>query len=298
MEGRRRSPPARAGARRAARRAGRSSRSCRPPRARCAARLGDVTAREPRCAPSVSGDPRVGGTLTCDRGTLGRHRDAPYDVPTTSGSREDYGEAIDGADAATYVVTAEDAGRRRCSARCTRVNGQRGLATRSPTRSLARAPESRSAPRLSGDARLGGELRCTRGVWDDRDLPPYATTFAWLRDGEAIEGAETDRYIVTAADLGHRAGLRGDRRGRVERRPAPSRSRRRRVNRVLPGARRRPADRRRRDLLARRLGRRGPRAVRGRLPVAARRRADRARAAPSTYTRRARSTPATRSPAG
>ena len=66
----------------------------------------------------------------------------------------------------------------------------------------ARSPEARTAPVLTGPVRLGGELRCSRGVWDDRDLPPYATTYAWLRDDETIDGAASDRYTITAADLG------------------------------------------------------------------------------------------------
>ena len=45
--------------------------------------------------PSVSGDPRVGGTLSCDRGRWDDTPDAPYDYQYFW--VRDYGEPIDGA---------------------------------------------------------------------------------------------------------------------------------------------------------------------------------------------------------
>src|SRR4051794_1905823 len=154
---------------------------------------------ENRVPPTVTGDPRVGGTLSCDRGKWDDTADARYDYDFFW--VRDYGEEIDGAYASTYVVTGADAG---VDLQCIvhAVNGQ--IDSYQESNSVTgRAPEARTAPVLSGPARLGGELRCSRGVWDDRDLPAYATRFNWLRDDETIDGAETDRYTVTAADLGH-----------------------------------------------------------------------------------------------
>jgi hypothetical protein len=72
--------------------------------------------------PSVSGDPRVGGTLTCDRGRWDDTSDEPYEYQY-SWVRDD--ELIDAAEAATYVVTGEDADPRAdlCRSRDERPDG-------------------------------------------------------------------------------------------------------------------------------------------------------------------------------
>ncbi len=148
--------------------------------------------------PSVTGDPRVGGTLSCDRGTWDDSDAAPYEYRYIW-MHDEYGEPIEDAQASTYVVTADDAGQTLVCA-VIAVNGREDN-YRSTDPILVRVPENRSAPRMTGDPRIGGLLGCTRGVWDDRDLAPYPTAFAWTRDGELIEGAETDTYVVTADDL-------------------------------------------------------------------------------------------------
>ncbi|WP_028062705.1 calcium-binding protein [Solirubrobacter soli] len=159
----------------------------------------DVNRPENLVPPSVSGDPRVGGTLTCDRGRWDDTPDAPYEYQYFW--VRGFGDPIDGAESATYVVTGDDADvELLCVVHA--LNGQLDSYQESDV-VVGRLPEPRSAPVLTGPSRLGGQLRCTRGVWDDRDLPAYATRFAWLRDDEVIDGAETDRYTVTAADVGH-----------------------------------------------------------------------------------------------
>ena len=222
--------------------------------------------------PTVTGDPRVGGTLTCDRGSWDDSAAAPYDYEI-HWMRGDF-EYIEDATAADYVVTAQDAGLPLvCSVRV--VNGQADR-YESSNGLFAREPESRSAPRISGDPRIGGELRCSRGVWDDRGLTPYATAFGWTRDGEPIEDATSDRYTVTAADLDNPlacsvTAAEVTTASSAETFPEPPAEPR------PAGPRRRSAHRRRRDLHSRHLGRRGPHALRGRLPLAERRRADPAR---------------------
>ena len=158
---------ARTRARRAARGPRRRCRSWRPPRARRPAPRG----RRTSSSPSVSGDPRVGGTLTCDRGKWDDTAGAPYEYQYFW--VREYGEPIDGAESATYVVTGDDAGANLiCVVHA--LNGQ--LDSYGESEPLAaRPPEARTAPVITGPSRLGGELRCSRGVWDDRDLPAYAT---------------------------------------------------------------------------------------------------------------------------
>jgi hypothetical protein len=169
------------------------------PTAAGALRTSELTRPENLVAPSVSGDPRVGGTLTCDRGRWDDTPDAPYEYQYFW--VRGFGEEIDGAESAIYVVTGDDAGvELLCVVHA--LNGQLDSYQESGV-VVGRAPEPRTAPVLMGPSRLGGQLRCTRGVWDDRDLPAYDTRFAWLRDDEVIDGAGTDRYTVTADDVGH-----------------------------------------------------------------------------------------------
>jgi hypothetical protein len=92
-------------------------------------------------APTVTGYPRVGGTLSCDRGRWDDTADAryDYDVFWLRG-----GEEIDGAYSSTYVVTGADADADLvCFVHA--VNGQAdSYAEAEPL--AGRAPEARSAP--------------------------------------------------------------------------------------------------------------------------------------------------------
>jgi hypothetical protein len=140
--------------------------------------------------PLIEGDPRVGGTLTCSPGTWDAEYEHEYQWATWAG-------LIPGADSPTYVVRPEDSG---TELLCL-VYANDGFPANASVH--VREPEIRTRPQLSGDARLGGTLSCTRGTWDDRGLPPYPTSVHWERDGEPIEGAEGSTYVVTADDLGH-----------------------------------------------------------------------------------------------
>ena len=142
MEGCRRSARARAGARRAARGAGRrGDPAARRGRVRSA--FSDNDRPENLVPPTVTGDPRVGGTLSCDRGKWDDTADARYDYDFFW--VRDHGEEIDGAYSSTYVVTGADAG---VDLQCIvhAVNGQIDSYQESnPV--TGRAPEARTAPR-------------------------------------------------------------------------------------------------------------------------------------------------------
>jgi ABC-type phosphate transport system substrate-binding protein len=60
------------------------------------------------------------------------------------------------------------------------------------------APESTSAPTISGDAQVGGTLTCATGEWTGTPAPTFA--FEWQRDGKAIGGASAANYTAVAAD--------------------------------------------------------------------------------------------------
>ena len=149
-------------------------------------------------APQLTGDPRVGGTLTCARGTWDDSDREPYDVQYTW-LRGD--GTIPDEHAATHTVTAVDVG---WNVACQVVARDRWRSNGASSRWITlAAPVSLTAPALTGDDRLGGELTCTSGRWDDRGLAqPYPLTYAWQRDGEPIDDALSSRYTVTRDDIG------------------------------------------------------------------------------------------------
>ena len=149
-----RRPHARA-ARRAARRARPSSRSCPRPRARCGPPSPTTTSRSNLLRPSVSGDPRIGGTLTCDHGHVGRRRRRALRVRRYFWTRRGVRRADRGRHGATYVVTAADAGQPLyCDV--VAVNGRAGAAQPAAPacrRAAPREPQRAGAQRRPADRR-------------------------------------------------------------------------------------------------------------------------------------------------
>ena len=142
--------------------------------------------------PSISGDPRVGGTLTCDRGRWDDSPDAPYayDFFWVRG----FGDAIDGADSPAYVVTAEDAGvELLCVVHA--LNGQLDSYQESNV-AVARLPEPRTAPVIPARRASAASCAARGACGTTATCRPTATRFAWLRNGEVIDGATSDRYTV------------------------------------------------------------------------------------------------------
>ena len=50
------------------------------------------------------------------------------------------------------------------------------------------------------DPIVGSTLTCTLGNWENMESGNY--TFAWNRDGTAIDGAENETYLLAAEDAG------------------------------------------------------------------------------------------------
>ncbi len=145
-------------------------------------------------APSISGDPRVGGTLSCSRGSWDDPAGSPYAV-SYRWSRD--GVDVSSQTKSSYAVTPADLGR---SVRC-RVTAE-GL-TAAESSQVAVYPTNRSAPVLGGDPRLGGTLTCSRGVWDERPgAPQFDTSYRWVRDGISLTDQTQPTYQVTAVDMG------------------------------------------------------------------------------------------------
>jgi len=79
--------------------------------------------------------------------------------------------------------------------------------TTAKTATVPAAPSNTSPPTISGTARDGALLTASTGKWTGS---PASYTFQWLRcdaDGAncgAIQGADSQRYTIASADVGHR----------------------------------------------------------------------------------------------
>lgn len=163
--------------------------------------------------PTVSGLAQVGQQLSTTDGTW-------YPVPTQLSYQWLRGSTpISGATAASYTVTAADAG----SALSVQVTvhrvGRTESASSLPTAAVPgtppgpevpgtpdpEAPSVVSAPVLSGTARVGATLSGSTGAWSPA---PATLTRQWLRNGSPIGGATTASYRATSADAGKRLSLR------------------------------------------------------------------------------------------
>jgi poly(3-hydroxybutyrate) depolymerase len=142
--------------------------------------------------PTISGSAVLGRTLTATPGTW------------TAGATLSYqwlrdGQPITGAAAATYAVTAADAGTRLS----VRVTGSKAGMTAAAVTSAATVKAvlgtvaNTVAASVSGSAYVGSTLTA-KGTW----TAGAALKYQWLRDGRAISGATLATYKVTAADFG------------------------------------------------------------------------------------------------
>jgi hypothetical protein len=68
-------------------------------------------------------------------------------------------------------------------------------------RNVSAAPSPLNAPTVSGSAAPGTVVRCLPGAWSGSAVVARSTR--WLRDGVALDGADSESLGVTAADRGH-----------------------------------------------------------------------------------------------
>ena len=133
-------------------------------------------AGDPRRSPAVSGDLRLGGKLSCGRGT--------WDDEGLDALRHDQ---------AVAARQRRDPRRHRRRlhrpARRHRPPTQLPRPRRGPDRldlaepSIRPARRQRSQPGIEGDPRLGRTLTCTRGTWDDAGrTADYAVSYEWYRN--------------------------------------------------------------------------------------------------------------------
>ncbi len=163
---------------------------------------GTTTAVISVSVPTVSGTAAVGSTLTTTVGTW-----QPSSA-TTSVQWLRNGNPILGATSTTYVVTATDAGATiaaRVTATATGHTGATASSANVTVPPAASPPSVVTAPKVSGKARVGGQLRVTPASWS---TPVTSTGYAWLRDGRPISGATTATYVPVAADAGRSLSVR------------------------------------------------------------------------------------------
>ncbi|WP_146080699.1 hypothetical protein [Pseudoclavibacter sp. RFBB5] len=117
-----------------------------------------------------------------------------------------HGSSISGATAATYRLTAADAGERVS----VKVTGSKtGHTTASKTSTEKAVPlqalTATPAPTVSGTAKVGQTLTAKAGSWAPS---PVTLTYQWLRNGVTIGGATSNTYKLTVADAGKNVSVR------------------------------------------------------------------------------------------
>lgn len=143
-------------------------------------------------APTVSGTPRVGQTLTAKAGTWG-----PAPVTLTYQWLRG-GSVISGATASSYKLVADDAG----VSLTVRVTGTRAGYTAAQKTSAGLSIEqllTSVTPTITGSPTVGLTLTVIIGSWGP---PPVAYGLQWFRNGSAIPGATAKTYMAVAADAG------------------------------------------------------------------------------------------------
>jgi hypothetical protein len=67
-------------------------------------------------------------------------------------------------------------------------------------------PIATAKPTVTGSTTVGSALTCSNGSWEGDPDQPTSYSFAWLRDGAAINGADSPTYATSQADVGHALG--------------------------------------------------------------------------------------------
>ncbi len=154
--------------------------------------------------PVISGEPKVGETLTCSEGTWSG-------VPEVFTYKWQWllnGAGISKSGTkATYVVLSEDRGKK-LSCEVKAENGVAGSATAQstpvtvPEEKQGSKPVNTKQPSVSGSASVGGELDCGTGEWNGNPAPTY--TYQWIRKlgSEEAEVGSNATYRVKASDQG------------------------------------------------------------------------------------------------
>ena len=160
-------------------------------------------------APTITGNARVGETLTAQNGTWSNNPTAfQYQWQRCNASGAGCAN-IAGATQKTYLVTPADSGRT-MRVRVTGINAEGAVNARSAQTAVvtpSAAPRNTARPSISGDPEVGQELTAEDGTWTNT---PTSFVYQWQRcDIDAVScvvvtGATGKTYGVRAADVGFR----------------------------------------------------------------------------------------------
>jgi fibronectin-binding autotransporter adhesin len=149
-------------------------------------------------APTVTGTPSVGQTLTCSQGIWS----AAPTAYTYQWNRD--GSPIGGATNTTYVVSSADSGHAlTCTVTASNSFGSgtavsAGLSVPAPPGAPI-PPFNITAPAVSGSPTPGNQLSCSTGDWLES---PTGYVYVWERNGSPIAGATAATYRVQIVDEG------------------------------------------------------------------------------------------------
>jgi DNA-binding beta-propeller fold protein YncE len=150
------------------------------------------TAPQNLTAPSISGTPAAGHTLTCNNGGWSGS------MPQTHAYRWlRNGVGIVGATSATYAVKAADTGHA-LNCRVTAANGAGSATANSAAVTIKTPPKNTVAPKITGTPKVGNTLTCAKGTWTGS--APITYKYQWLRNGSPIAVATAASHVAKAAD--------------------------------------------------------------------------------------------------
>jgi hypothetical protein len=153
--------------------------------------------------PEVQGAARLGERLVCGSGSWsGEVTKFEYEWVRAG--------AIVKKGTVTYTLSKEDEGKEVwCIVKATNREGTseaeswNSVEFGKPVQEVA--PESKTSPKVSGEAKVGASLTCTPGTWTGTE--PITLSYSWLRTREAkkepINGQTTSSYTVQQADAGY-----------------------------------------------------------------------------------------------
>ena len=153
--------------------------------------------------PTITGTAQVGQTLTADTSAI-MDADGPDTLVFTYQWMSD-GANITGAMAATYMVTAGDAGKTiMVKVTFTDDAGNTEVRTSAATVMVPQPGNTPATgmPTITGTAQVGETLTATTEGIVDADGLPATFTYRWMSDGVPIAGAMAATYEVQATDAG------------------------------------------------------------------------------------------------
>ncbi|TJY69169.1 hypothetical protein E4J89_11440 [Arthrobacter sp. CAU 1506] len=149
-------------------------------------------------APTISGTAKVGHKLTVSAGAW-----APA-AATLGYQWYRNGQAVSGATAVTYTLTAADKGAD-LKARVRAAKGGYTTTDRhsAPVKVAAGTISATKAFKISGTARYGSTLKVSQG-W----TPGVKITYQWYRNGKPVKGATKSSFALSAKDIGAKITVR------------------------------------------------------------------------------------------